>query len=65
MVRTEDEDDDAYFATRPREAQLGAWASRQSAPIEDREELEARLAEMTARFPAARCRARRSGAASG
>jgi len=50
VVRTEDTDDDAYFATRPREAQLGAWASRQSAPIEDREELEARLEEMTARF---------------
>jgi pyridoxamine 5'-phosphate oxidase len=51
--RTGDDEDDAYFATRPREAQLGAWASRQSAPIEDRETLEARMIEMTARFDGA------------
>ena len=50
VVRTEEADDDAYFATRPREAQLGAWASRQSAPIQDRGALEARLEEMTVRF---------------
>jgi pyridoxamine 5'-phosphate oxidase len=42
---------DAYFATRPRGAQLGAWASEQSAPIADRSLLEARLAEAGARFP--------------
>jgi pyridoxamine 5'-phosphate oxidase len=50
VVRTADEDDDAYFATRPRDAQLGAWASRQSASIDDRAALDARLAEATARF---------------
>ena len=50
VARTTDEDDDAYFATRPREAQLGAWASRQSAPIDDRAALETRMAEATARF---------------
>jgi len=41
---------DDYFATRPREAQLGAWASRQSEPMADRTELEAALADVTERF---------------
>jgi pyridoxamine 5'-phosphate oxidase len=46
-----DEESDAYFATRPREAQLGAWASAQSTPIGSRAELEERMAEMASRFP--------------
>ena len=43
---------DAYWATRPREARLGAVASEQSAPLGSRAEMEARVAELGARFPA-------------
>ena len=41
---------DAYFLSRPLESQYGAWASPQSQVIPDRETLEARMAEATARF---------------
>jgi len=44
------EDSDAYFASRSREAQLGAWASPQSRPLPGREELERMLAETKERF---------------
>jgi len=43
---------DAYFATRPLEARLGAWASAQSQPIGSRAEILARLAEVAERFDA-------------
>ena len=46
-------DSDAYFARRPRESQLGAWASPQSRAIESREELDRRLAEVAERFDGA------------
>ncbi|MFN8126521.1 MAG: pyridoxamine 5'-phosphate oxidase [Candidatus Nanopelagicales bacterium] len=39
-----------YFATRPREAQLGAWASPQSRPLTGREELVDRVAAVRERF---------------
>jgi pyridoxamine 5'-phosphate oxidase len=43
-------DSDEYFASRPRGARLGAWASRQSEPIADRGVLERRLAELEATY---------------
>jgi pyridoxamine 5'-phosphate oxidase len=47
-----DEESDAYFASRPRQSQLGAWASEtQSAPVGSREEIESRLRDFAARFP--------------
>ena len=41
---------DAYFQTRPRGSQIGAWSSEQSRPIESRAALEAKVREMEARF---------------
>lgn len=48
--RVSDDVADAYFATRSRESQLGAWASDQSRPLESRELFEARYGEMRAEF---------------
>lgn len=41
----------AYFRTRPHGSQLGAWASEQSSPVESREVLERRYADLAARYP--------------
>lgn len=50
VQRTSDDDSDEYFRTRPRGAQIGAWASEQSTVLTDRSVLETRVAEMTERF---------------
>jgi pyridoxamine 5'-phosphate oxidase len=41
---------DAYFASRPRDAQIGAWASRQSQPMSGRHELEREVARYALKF---------------
>ncbi len=48
--RVSDEEADAYFATRPRGSQIGAWASDQSRPMGGAFELQKRVARFTARF---------------
>ena len=47
---TPDDACDAYFATRPVDAQVGAWASAQSDPISSRQELVARVHATADRF---------------
>jgi pyridoxamine 5'-phosphate oxidase len=51
VERVTDAESDAYFASRPRGARVGAWASPQSHVIADRESLDALVRAMEARFP--------------
>lgn len=50
VERVTDAEADAYFATRPRGAQIGAWASKQSQPLESRLAFEKAIAIYTAKF---------------
>ena len=51
VVRTTEEESDAYFATRPRGSQLGAWASEQSKVIAGRGDLDQRFEELSKCYP--------------
>lgn len=51
VERVTDEESFAYYRTRDRGSRIGAWASRQSRPLPDRETLEDRVADFESRFP--------------
>jgi pyridoxamine 5'-phosphate oxidase len=51
VIRVETSESDEYFASRPYESKLGAWASKQSTVIPDREELERRVRVAAEEFP--------------
>lgn len=53
LKRVSDSTADAYFATRSRNSQLGAWASDQSRPLDSRATFEARFTEFEARYDGA------------
>ena len=50
LERLDEEDSAAYFRTRSRGSQVGAWASKQSSVLTDRDELERRVREVEERF---------------
>jgi pyridoxamine 5'-phosphate oxidase len=50
VERLPDDESDAYFATRPRSSQIGAWSSPQSRVLPDRQSLDQRVDEMTRTF---------------
>ncbi|MBL4603249.1 MAG: pyridoxamine 5'-phosphate oxidase [Emcibacteraceae bacterium] len=50
VTQVSDEEADVYFASRAKDSQIGAWASKQSRPMEGRFEFEARILKYTTKF---------------
>lgn len=50
VTKVAEQESDAYFRTRPRGSQLGAWASSQSEPLESRQALERRVSELDRQY---------------
>lgn len=48
---TTEKESDEYFSNRPYERQIGAWASQQSRPLESRDHLESKIAELQEQYP--------------
>lgn len=51
VVKIKEEESDAYFESRPRSSQIGAWASNQSQLLAERDDLENRVKEFAEKFP--------------
>ena len=51
VTRVSDDEADAYFASRPRDSRIGAWASQQSRPLESRFAFEKAIASYAAKHP--------------
>ena len=51
IIRTSDEEADAYYNSRSRKSRIGAWASRQSETMDQRQDLIDRAAEFDAKYP--------------
>jgi pyridoxamine 5'-phosphate oxidase len=51
VERTSPQESDGYFASRPRDARIGAWASRQSTVLRSRDELMQRFTEIDGAYP--------------
>lgn len=53
VAQTSREESETYFQSRPFESRIGAWASPQSRPVANREELESRYADLLAKYAGA------------